>query len=626
MRKFLVKIFNLIFLVGCGLSLFTLATRPMIQVAASGDFTSEEVGKYINRTIKNSAKVKTVAEITGIVAPEAVTKNKVLGTSEVLFNVKFTDGSEGTAYPTSITLDTSTLSDDEVGLAIYNDFDPVEFHTKIVEEGGAGGRGPHVDFLSKLSAEKISEQFPNGLKVDVPIKVEAKYAYSFSNKEVVREVLVNNVYAVVDGTINKLTGPLHSLLKSFALDYAKDTLKSEVAAQIDKYFTGDNATVDDETIEELFDNIYERIDGEEASLDDLAAAILGKDSEGNTLEGTSLITILNDLNEKTADPESGVSSTGTSYNPDNISADALADKMAESLSDVPGLVEGTGKYDAIDPKPSVDQVTQAASSEKEPNYYLKDGDNYVRVAEFNQEIYDDPSTVYYKQELKVNDVDKALALLISSLGSSSSSSSGSGSASNGARRAIQRAELTTTSSKEELRQAISDFMYKALKLETFESMTLKYTNYIPYVLLGIIVLFAIPWALLAVSSLVGIFRRDKFWVKPGLFLLVTWPQVILGIVLTYGWKYFSPLLVKVLPQYAEYINMFSINARTGCLIPSFVFCAFALMTIPYLMLVRPFKRARKLRRKYGGKKGGYPYPPMPYGYPPYDPYRDPYRY
>ena len=141
MRKLIAKIFNLVFLVGCGLSLFALATRPMVQVSATGEFTSEEVGKYVNKTIKRTSNQKNVSEITGVNAPESVTKDKVLGTSEVTLNVKFEDGSEGTAYPTSITLDTSALSDDQVGQAVYNDFDPVEFHTKIVAEGGAGGQG-----------------------------------------------------------------------------------------------------------------------------------------------------------------------------------------------------------------------------------------------------------------------------------------------------------------------------------------------------------------------------------------------------------------------------------------------------------------------------------------------------
>lgn len=618
MRKFIAKIFNLVFLVGCGLSLFALATKPMVKVSATGDFTSEQVGKYVNSTIKRTSKQKTVSEITGVNAPESVTKDKVLGTSEVTLNVKFEDGSEGTAYPTSITLDTSALSDDQVGQATYQDFDPVEFHTKIVAEGGAGGQGPHIDFISKLSAEKISEKFPDGLKLDVPIQIEAKYAYKLNNKALVREVLMNNVYAIVDGTVGKLTGPLHSLLKDFAFDYSKDALKEGVTSQINKYFEGENAKVDDETVEELFDNIYDRIDGQEATLEDLANAIVGKDSDGNTLDGTSLITILNDLNEQTSDPSSGVTSTGTAYNPDAITGDALADKMAESLSDVPGLIEGTGKYNAIDPKPTVDQVKKAASSEKEPNYYLKDGDNYVRVAEFSQEVYDDPSTVYYKEELKVNDVDQALALMIASFNSSSSNGSGSGSSD--ARRATYRAELSATSSKEELRQAISDYLYVAFHLDTLDQFTLKYTNYIPWVLLGVIILFALPWLMLFIKSLVGVFRKDKFWVHPVLFLLVTWPQLILGIVLTYGWKHISPLVIAKWPQVAEYLNMFTIDVRTGCLIPAFVFCAFAVMAIPYLIIVRPFRRARKLKRKYG--KGGYPpMPPYGYGYPPYDPYR-----
>ena len=154
MRKFLAKIFNLVFLVGCGISLFALATRPMVQISANGDFTSEQVGKYISRTVKNNSKVQTVSEIVGVNAPEAVTKDKVLGTSEVTLNAKFEDGSQGTVYPTSITLDTSTISDDVVGQATYNDFAPVDFHTKIVAEGGAGGKD-HILILFQNFLKKI---------------------------------------------------------------------------------------------------------------------------------------------------------------------------------------------------------------------------------------------------------------------------------------------------------------------------------------------------------------------------------------------------------------------------------------------------------------------------------------
>ena len=79
------------------------------------------------------------------------------------------------------------------------------------------------------------------------------------------------------------------------------------------------------------------------------------------------------------------------------------------------------------------------------------------------------------------------------------------------------------------------------------------------------------------------------------------PQLIFGIGLTYGSKYILPFLATKFEKVAEYVNSFSFDVRTGCLIPSFVYLGVLAMTIVYWIIRRPIKIQYKME-KYARKR------------------------
>ena len=610
MRKLLVKIFNLVYIFGAGLSIFALATKPIVNVEVTANFSAQQVGDFISKAVgsKSESEKLTITEILNVEAPAEVGQGKKLGTNEVTCEVKYSDTSTGTVHPKRIDLVTDVLGPAKGTVHCEG---PVlkTFDTTIVAEGGAGNGGDYKDaedVKDKLTPERIAEAFEGGLQIPVTLKVEAKYAYDLKNKEIIKTLLKENIYTTIDSTINKVTPPLRALIKSLAADYAKDVLRVEVADTISKYFEGDNAVVSEEQIDALFDTIYDHVDGKETTVTELANAILGKDKDGNPIEGTSLISILDEMKAKSEDPESGVTAKeGETYDPSKISSENIADQMVIALQDVPGLVEPTGKYVLCDPAPTEDKVNEAIKSDKEPNYYFKTGeDTYTRVT-----AWDPAATEYYKEEMKINDVNQALSEMINAFvpGSSSEESSEESEESKAVlrKRAAETEESGDADSSEEadekLRQSLTEYIYSVLQLESFENATAKVDPYVGYILLGVIVLFALPWAFFAVQTLLRTLRKDKCWARGGGILWWTWITLIFGILLTYGLKYIMPIVENKVPDAKPYLEMLTINARTGCLIPSFVFCAFVVMLIPYKILVSPLKRSYKLERRYRRK-------------------------
>jgi len=607
MRKFLIKIFNLLYMVGAGLSVWSFATKPIVNVKVEANFTGDQIADVISNSVGasaiNIAEEQTVESILNVEAPAAVDQGKVLEPKEVNVRVKYTDETEEVIQPDKVELDTAHLGP-ATGTVYVAEFTET-FETTIVTEGGAGVEGgsaiKKVDksFSEVLTKDKIVDAFSDGLNVKVELKVEAKYAYDLNNKTVVTDLVKENVYSVIEYAIESVTKPLHNLIKSVAMEFAKDILKQEVQNQIATYFSGEGATIEDEKIEELFENIYSHVDGQEITVDDLANIIVGRDSDGNELEGVSVVSILNELNAKAAEEGSDVEAIGgITYDPSTITGDTIADQMTIALSSVPGLVEGTGEYELLTEKPSEAQVLEAIKSEDEPNYYYLIDGEYVRVTE-----YDPDATEYYKQKLKVKDVDAALAELITQLGNKTGGSTESGNESSEQQnsseeesRAIKYRDGSSesSSSQDQLRDAVSAYIYKFLPIDKFTAKIANYEQYVPMALLALIILLALPWFFFFIQTLFRTFSREKYWTRGFAILFWTIGYLVFGIILTYGLKHFIPFFIDKVPEAGrQYVQMLSLDVRTSSLIPSFVFCAYVVMLIPYLIICASAKRRYK---------------------------------
>ena len=668
MRKFFVKLFNLVYLAGAAVSIWALVTRPVINSQVGVSLTSDQVADRLMEMF-----------------------NKSNGTGEG----GESGSSEGSSYRVT-----------------YRDETPA---TK-----------------EKITREDIKNAFPNGFSLQVGVKIEAKDAFNLKNKELLKKSIAQSIENSLNNVVGKVSDGLHTLIKTVTEKLAKDELKNQINAQINQYFNG-ATLVTDEEVNAVYDNVYNTINQEgDVTVDNLANAIVGeKDPETGEYPQGTLLYLLEEKKKETgtdllysaADPqptqeevEADIAKTEESekkyyievvdddpetevvekkyvhpevwgvgatyyvqkYDASNVSGDDIADKLAQSLNSIPGLVEEKrvvahpteeefnetvlstkhyyspeginaktfvpgGVYESTkiyytvekaNPQPTQEQVEAELTEVSALRHYVeKTSEGYafpeeyavggeyftvtsvgvvaeeeyyqtaastkykVLVAEDTYEfakIYDATADYYIETKI-VNDVDTALAKLIEQmLGNSDSQPN----------RAHLRfegegeGESSDKKSKEELEEAIKDYIYKLIPIETINKFTETADQYSTYVVIGVIALLVFPWALFALVTLIRTFRRNKCWTKPWIVFVFAFIQVILGIGLTYGTKYVMPLLTKI-PKVGEFLEQIqlSVDIRTGCLIPSFIYCGFIVLTIIYAFFAHGLKVEYKLRKR-----------------------------
>ena len=661
MRKFLVKLFNLIYLAGAVVATVFLCIKPMIQTSVTLSLTSDQVADNL-----------------------------------VLLLNKNSGGSEGGGSESRIT---------------YRD--------------GSSETTP-------IDRDSIKEAFPNGFSLSVGLTVEAKDAFNLKEKNILSKSVTESLQASLNSVVSKVSESLHTLINKIAETKAKEELKNQINAQIAQYFEG-ASQVSDEDVNAVYDNIHEQLSSGEATPEALANAIIGqKDEETGEYPQGSLLYILEEKKKETgsehiyvvadptpsqeeietdiakeeADKKYFIKVTGDNpetpdvteteyytrpttyelrtyyiekYDASNVNAEEVADKLAEALEGIPGLVDT--RHPLANPQPNeadfnatvvsskhfvykAQEFVKAGAFDNEENYQtiekmaeqpsqtdvqadieahgvnkhfaVAKGDGYVYATtydataeyyyvtyitsitaeEYNQtvasntymvlqgetyvyaQVYDSAAQ-YYTEQKVINDIDTALTNIIEQyLGKNSSSEEGSGS------RALVRGEGEgeggddSQTSKEKLAELLKEYLLKIIPLDKINDVTQKLDPYANYVCLGIIGLFAFPWVLFGLVTLIRTLRRRKIWTKPWIVFVFAFIQVFLGLVLTYGMKYFLPLFEGVIPEAArQYLAGLSIDIRTGCLAASFIYLAFIPLTIVYIIIAHRLKKEYKFESR-----------------------------
>ena len=129
-----------------------------------------------------------------------------------------------------------------------------------------------------LTQEKIAEAFPDGLHAKAEVKVPFAKAFEFNNANLVTELLINNLNKIIDDSLDTVSSALYILFKEGAEHYAISILEDQINQTIDALFpTEEGASVPQEDVQEIFDNVYALVEQDEATVDDIAQAILGED-------------------------------------------------------------------------------------------------------------------------------------------------------------------------------------------------------------------------------------------------------------------------------------------------------------------------------------------------------------
>jgi len=324
MGKGLVRFLNLGYLAACAVSIWAICTKPVFSTSIKLDMTPQKLGETLEPLFVDAAESKPVEE-----------KSLVRGTRA---DKKITD----------------LITVDRIAEAFTNKEDPKK----------------------------------NGVHIELPITVEAKYAFNLNDKEVLNKLVVANIETILDNTCDFLAEPLANFVFSITKEFAVDALETSINTQI-KNATGEDSPITTEEVEELYDNIYEALSNNEGSipLSDLTDVIInGKDGEG-----TSALSILNKFTRymyEKCEPQP----TEEQYNanPDIFFIhDDVADKYVHPESYSSELTFYTYSYVECDPQPTKEEFE--AESDK---FFIYDSENDEFI---NPTKYDNTAT-YYRRD------------------------------------------------------------------------------------------------------------------------------------------------------------------------------------------------------------------------------------
>lgn len=642
-RKTLVKLLNLVYIAGAGVAIYSICTRDIVNVNLSINMTSEQVGKFIGGAFNKRSEVKEReytytraddASISDWLTQEKIAEafpdglhagaeikvpftkafefnnqniikelvvdnlNKIVDNSlDTVSNalyILFKEGAEHFAMSIleeqlNETIEQLFPSDNEQGVAqedVQEIFDNVY---ALVEEDEAT-----VDDIAQAILGE-DENSAGLLKIlNDKAKENGEYFVAHPTEEEITEDLAKELserkYFVLHGELLEPnnqpydSGITYYIYRTFAkVDATPEDIQHELDKPIPedrKIFVKEDGHfipvyepyVDFETIVANEELIVEQLAKEEAK-----RSVYVYNGEQYVVVSEAYDSAVTYYARKLYYQEYDASKINTEY---------IAQAMVNELESVPGLVTRSGEYERCTPNES--QINDDLAKPVEQRvYFVKVGENQYdpNTEPFNSE------TEYYKEKIIINNVQDAIATLLDEMLNGGSTSGG------GSRAVRARAdELTSESSEKDLRNVLAEFVNKYLPLEVIESASAKVGNKAAYILVGVVAIFAAPWIWFAFITLIRTLRRKKVWTRTAIIFVWAIPQVILGLVLTYGMKYGLQIAADKIEALKKFADMIDLNVKFSCLIPSFIYLGMIPFTIFYLIVAHPVKTEYKLER------------------------------
>lgn len=554
MRKLLVKIFNLVYLAGAIFAILSLCFEPLFKLSLDLDIKQEDLKTLLESTMGN----------------EEPTENPQ-------YRIKY--------------------------------------------------RGEvDVDLSEKLTPAYLAESLGD-IKTEEPLKIEipASVCFQPQNQEVIKEVIMQNVDDLALSISKLLGSKLKTAIKNVVKDTANDIITNSINQQIvDLYGENSGKQANPADINEIVDNVYELFDSNEnTSIDAVMDTISGKKTftkveeplTGKLIEKTDTIYYVVDetaedgyrpVNYKL--PEDctdeflpGVDYYTVSYstgmfsilqdledenNPQVYSSkdtEVIKEQMTEMLESQEGLTETN--YNAV----PAGTVTEADFAEENKTYYVLNGE----TGEYELATSFDPSATYYTKEVIIKNIDDALAYLLGNLPGSGSSSS-----------PLKRG--TTEDEESDLDKKIADMLKGFLHLDAVEELANKTVNrYTPLICTGILVLFAFPWVIFGLKTLIRTLRKKKCWTKFWFLLIFAFIQLVLGAVITLTLRFGLNKVLDVVAtqiggQASSIVNILNgsvLKLQFGCLMASYVYIAILITIIPYMIIAHRVKVEYKFDKR-----------------------------
>ena len=608
MRKLIVRLFNLLYIAAAGVAIYALCTRPIFKGTVHAHFTKEKMGDIITTVFKIEDNNSEESEEDRLVYRDSSPKISDYVNKEKIQNY-FPNGYD-LVIPVEIPVKSAfdfqntKLLDDLIQNNLYKVVDnvvdsvtgPLHSLFRDIVQGFA------VDTLAAEINKQIAEKFP-GADEATAEEVQAVFDNVYSLLDGDEPVSVDDLASTIlhgkDDGNGGTTGGVLDIINSRGGKYVPyETQPTEEQVEADRTNEGDECKYYVQVITYVHntneykdtETYYEKTSGDTFTAFDPqpGAEEVNADKDAEEALWTYYVQNKSYIHNTEAYDSSVTYYEKQPYTSEDIDENKITDEMVKSLEGVDGLVSKVPD-EPWNPQPSQEEVEAdiALEDQSARQYYILDGngDPVLPTA------YDSSAT-YWKIKKVVNDIDSAMDALISGfLG---------GNSGEGDSRAITRAEdaqlQSNAESEDSLKESIKAYLMKLIPTNVSESSG-QIGEKAPYILLAVVVLFALPWGWFALVTLFRTLRKNKCWTRPGIVIWGALLQVILGVVLTYGTKFAWPYIASRVEALKEYANSIDFDLRTGCLIPSFIWLGIAVSAIPYWIIRRPLKTRYKLIKR-----------------------------
>jgi len=646
MGKGIVKFLNLGYLAACAVSIWAICTKPIFKASVKLDMTPEKLGEILQPLFASETSSGSESRASAVRGDKQITDYI---TVERIAN-SFVNEEEPEKSGLHLSMDVTVAAKYAFDLKNLNVINELVTNNidNLLDTACDVLSGPLTNFVMSITREFAIDALTTSL--DQQVKNALGGDSSITTQEV--EDIYNNVYAALSS--NEGSIPLSNLTD--VIIHGNDETDTSALSILNDHAPYDYQECDPQPSEEVYNanpseyfvkNAEEKYvnpesyDSEATYYTYIYVVCDPQPSAEAFAKNPAKYFVLDSVTASYKNTESYSATAeyyerkkAREYTQEDLDRVDIEGQMEAALKDVPGLVENTYTLaeglDAETYNATLRSVkyylhqdalyTPAAYGENEMELWVKDGDDFTKVLlpnppDFNEtlksntyyvlngENYEEAVNVfnaeatYYTSQAIVKDIDTALAALINQYLLNKGESSGEGEESRAVVRGI-REQLTNSKSKEELNAALKEFAYKYIPRDAITAANDSAGKYVPYVLLGIVVLVAFPWALLALVTLIRTFRKYKVWTKPGIVIILAFPQLLFGLVLTYGLKYGLPLAAKAVDIIQKVLDAgATADLRTLCLAPSFVYLAVFAYSIFYVFFAHNAKVEYKLRKR-----------------------------
>lgn len=400
------------------------------------------------------------------------------------------------------------------------------------------------DVKDKVSEEDLKAALPDGVVVPLKIELPSKMIVNYKDKEAIETTVSETIDNTVNATVDALQPTIHKLAEVIAKSTAKSVISDQISNQIvsvlgegtDGKAKMAEAGIDDAYLQQFTDEVYAKL------------------SQGGTVKELmdEVVSVkMNDIISKlgAANPESDFAKDPTTMANDinaNIESSLKDSLKSFNICDDEGNIKPIdGAIDGL----LCDLLDQMLGSGEESG-----GEESTKTEEEGNPV----------EEEKGEEPPTKLR--------------------------ITRGETETEENdlKEKIRTLIND------KLSGLD-IPGKVADFGLYLFLALGV-FAVPWALFALLTILRTIRKRKCWTKPWIVFTFSFITLILGVGLTLATGKLLPTIQEKIPQIGEMMEklpQFSLSIKTFAYMPSIVYLICIPVAIVYAIISHKVKKEFK---------------------------------